>query len=75
MIDSSQKLTRIELVYTVILYMIKELSEIPALKLPKSLSVYLKKGHKNTTIYKIKPTEESSRSKIRTGSHREFFNY
>lgn len=62
MIDSScKKMTRIELVYTVIRNMVRELSHVSGLVIPESFSPYLKKGHKNETIYKTKSAEESSK--------------
>ncbi|GGB40931.1 hypothetical protein GCM10011409_18060 [Lentibacillus populi] len=62
MIDSSCKnMTRIELVYTVIRNMVRELSKTTDLELPESFLAYLEKGHKNKTIYKTKSTEEGSK--------------
>lgn len=62
MIDSScKKMTRIELVYTVIRNMVRELKKNPDLELPESFLPYLEKGHKNKTIYKTKSTEEGSK--------------
>lgn len=62
MLDSScKKMTRIELIYTVICNMVRELSKIPGAAIPESFSQYLKKGHKNKVIYKTKATEEESK--------------
>src|SRR5699024_8458375 len=51
----------IELIYTVIRNMVRELNNVSGLVIPESFSPYLKKGHKNETIYKTKSTEESSK--------------
>src|SRR5699024_12408524 len=56
-----KKMTRIELIYTVIRNMVRELNNVSGLVIPESFSPYLKKGHKNETIYKTKSTEESSK--------------
>src|SRR5690625_2571621 len=62
MLDSScKKMTRIELVYTVIRNMVRELSNVSGLVIPESFSPYLKNGHRNETIYKTKSPEESSK--------------
>lgn len=62
MLDSScKKMTRIELVYTVIRNMVRELSKVSGLVIPESFLTYLEKGHKNQTIYKTKSPEESSK--------------
>src|SRR5699024_6061402 len=54
------KMTRIKLIYTVILNIVRKLNNVSGLVIPESFSPYLKKGHKNETIYKTKSTEESS---------------
>ncbi|MFA1823008.1 transposase, partial [Virgibacillus oceani] len=62
MLDSScKKMTRIELFYTVIRNMVRELSKIPGIEIPESFSAYLEKGHKNKIIYKTKSNEEESK--------------
>ncbi|WP_176764804.1 transposase [Natribacillus halophilus] len=62
MLDSScKKMTRIELVYTVIRNMVKEVNKVPGLDIPESYLAYLEKGHKNQTIYKTKSAEEASK--------------
>lgn len=62
MLDSScKKMTRIELVYTVIRNMVRELSKVQDLDIPESFLAYLEKGHKNQTIFKTKTTEEESK--------------
>lgn len=62
MLDSScKKMTRIELVYTVIRNMVRELNNVSGLTVPEYFLVFLEKGHKNQTIYKTKTPEESSK--------------
>src|SRR5690625_6394169 len=39
--------------------MVRELNNVSGLVIPESFSPYLKKGHKNETIYQTKSTEES----------------
>ncbi len=62
MISSScKKLSRIELVYTVNLKMIKQLNKLNPQDIPEELKVYLKDGHKNETIYKTRDTESTTK--------------
>jgi hypothetical protein len=62
MLDSScKKMNRIELVYTVIRNMVRELNKILEIVIPESFLTYLEKGHKNKVIYKTKSTEEESK--------------
>src|SRR5699024_2815663 len=62
MIDSScKKMTRIELIYTVILNMVIKVINVSVLVIPELFSPYLKKGHKNETISNTKSTEASSK--------------
>ncbi len=62
MISSScKKLSRIELVYTVNLKMIKALNKINPLLIPMELQCYLEDGHKNETIYRTRDKEAASK--------------
>ncbi len=62
MLDSScKKMTRIELIYTVVRNVVRQLSKIPGVEIPESFLTYLEKGHKNKVIYKTKTTEEESK--------------
>ena len=55
MISSScKKLSRIELVYTVNLNLIKVLNKINPQLVPEELKCYLEQGHKNETIYRTR---------------------
>lgn len=62
MIESScKKMTRIELVYTVVRNMIRELAKVKDLELPESFAAFLEKGHQNKTIYQTTSGEERSK--------------
>lgn len=62
MIESScKKMTRIELVYTVVRNMIRELNKVENLELPESLAAFLEKDHQNKTIYRTTSNEERSK--------------
>jgi len=62
MISSScKKMTRMELVYTVIRNMVRELSAFDDIDLPEPFPSYLEKGHKNQTIYQTRSNEEGSK--------------
>lgn len=54
-------MTRIELVYTVIPNMVRELNNIPDLRLPEFFLSYPEKDHMNKNIYRTRTTEESSK--------------
>lgn len=59
--SSCKKMTRIELVYTVIRNMVRELSKAQEIELPEMFASYLEKGHQNKTIYQTKSTKEGSK--------------
>ncbi len=62
MISSScKKLSRIELVYTVNLNLIKKLNKINPTFVPQELQCYLKEGHKNETIYKTRDKDATTK--------------
>ncbi|MEB5458571.1 hypothetical protein, partial [Virgibacillus pantothenticus] len=62
MLDSSCKnMTSIELIYTVIRNMVRELRNKTDWELPESYLAYLEKSHQNKTIYQTKTTEETSK--------------
>lgn len=62
MIESScKKMTRIELVYTVIRNMVRELAKVEDLKIPEPFVAFFEKGHQNKTIYQTKSNEERSK--------------
>ena len=62
MISSScKKLSRIELVYTVNLKLIKELNKIDPKLVPEDLKCYLDEGHKNETIYRIRDKDAATK--------------
>lgn len=59
--SSCKKMTRIELVYTVIRNMVRELEKTETIELPEEFASYLEKGHQNKTIYQTKSNEEGSK--------------
>ena len=62
MISSScKKLSRIELVYTVNLKLIKELNKIDPKLVPEDLKCYLEEGHKNETIYRTRDKDATTK--------------
>ena len=62
MISSScKKLSRIELVYTVNLKMIKLLNKVNPTIIPEELKCYLEDGHKNETIYRTRDKDTVSK--------------
>ena len=62
MISSScKKLSRIELVYTVNLKLIKALNKIDTKLVPEELKCYLEEGHKNETIYRTRDKDAATK--------------
>lgn len=62
MISSScKKLSRIELVYTVNLKIVKALNKINPNLVPEELVCYLKEGHKNETIYRTRDKDATTK--------------
>ena len=62
MISSScKKLSRIELVYTVNLKLIKALNKIDTKLVPEELKCYLEEGHKNETIYRTRDKDATTK--------------
>lgn len=62
MISSScKKLSRIELVYTVNLNLIKVLNKINPQLVPEELKCYLEQGHKNETIYRTRDKDAETK--------------
>lgn len=62
MISSScKKLSRIELVYTVNLNLIKVLNKINPQLVPEELKCYLEEGHKNETIYRTRDKDAETK--------------
>lgn len=62
MISSScKKLSRIELVYTVNLNLIKVLNKINPQLIPEELKCYLEEGHKNETIYRTRDKDAETK--------------
>lgn len=62
MISSScKKLSRIELVYTVNVNLIKELNKLNPTFVPQELQCYLKEGHRNETIYRTRDKEATTK--------------
>jgi hypothetical protein len=62
MVSSSCKaLSRIELVYSVNVKLIKTLNKIDTSLIPQECLVYLEKGHKNETIYRTRDIEGESK--------------
>lgn len=62
MISSScKKLSRIELVYTVNLNLIKFLNKVESTLVPDELKCYLEEGHKNETIYRTRDKDATTK--------------
>ena len=62
MISSScKKLSRIELVYTVNLKLIKVLNKMDPKLVPEELKCYLEEGHKNETIYRTRDKDTATK--------------
>jgi len=59
--SSCKNLSRIELIYTVNAQFIKKLNQIDKDAIPESCLSYLKKGHKNETVYKTRDKESESK--------------
>lgn len=59
--SSCKNMTRIELIYTVIRNMVREITNKTDWEIPESYLAYLEKGHQNKTIYQTKTTEEKSK--------------
>ncbi len=59
--SSSKNMSRIELVYTVNVNLIKKLKQLDKKAIPESCLGYLKKGHKKETIYKTRDKDVESK--------------
>lgn len=73
--SNCKKMTRLELVYTVINNFIKELSKKDETLIPEEYKVYLKTSHKKEFIYQVKSEEVDSKLSILLKQAYELYQY